>query len=118
MKIKQILNENPSVTEELKEFFLKVILKSLEKSEKVPEDFKNILKKEGITDTLLLGYLESTPRLICDFMDERDVIIGIINHGENHWNFSINGKEDDSYYESRVKAEYASVIGSILEYIK
>lgn len=117
MKIKKVLDENPEITDELRSFFQNVLLNSINENTKLPHSFIEALTKHGVTSEMVENYLTATPRLICDFMDEHDVIIVILYHGNIGWIFEINGEPYMTGNNSRKEAETESVIASI-EYYK
>lgn len=112
MTIKQVLNENPEITNELREFFKSKLLDSIKESNKLPKAFTDALVSEGVSVALLENYLTSTPRLICDFMDMKDVLILPI-YSQDAFSFTINGNLSLKMYDTRKDAEYDSVIDSI-----
>ena len=117
-KIKKVLSENVKTTLEIREFFQKVLLDSIEKNVRLPHSFVEALTIQGVSEVMVENYLNATPRLICDFLDEHDIIILITYHGNQGFSFVINGEPHEKWYDSRRKAELESVIEGIEYYEK
>lgn len=114
MTVIEILKQYPEVTQELQEFFKQMLLNSFDEKN-IPTSFKEKLEKEGVSLKMLETYLNATPRLICDFMDEKNIIILITNiHGI--FSFTINGNSFTSATAQRKTSELNSVIESIIFY--
>lgn len=114
MKIKQILQDNPAIADELEKFFTKELLESVENNDMIPTSFKDLLLLDGINEKLLLTYLEATPALICNFMDEHEIIILTTHSLKNKFSFTINGIEHKEFFKTRKKAELEAVVQSII----
>lgn len=113
MTIKEILDKYPNVKEELKKFFLQKLEESIKENKDIPQSFKDRLHKESLNDETLLNYLESNPRLICDFMDNRNVFISIMCIEQGLFTYTINEETSKIVYNSRKYAEIQSVVRSI-----
>jgi hypothetical protein len=111
-----VLDENPEVTKELTEFFKEVLFASIENNSKIPASFREALETTGVSVEMVEGYLTATPRLICDFMDTKEVIIAILNHKDIGWTYEINGSPCNIGFYDRKEAEIDSVVESISYY--
>jgi len=114
-KTKKSLADNPEITEKLKIFFKNQLLNSMEGNKDIPPSFKEMIKERGVSYEMLENYLITTPRLICDFMDSKDIFIEIVRI-EGKFSFYINEHFRGSDHDSRKEAETASVIASIEHY--
>lgn len=114
-EIKKALLSNPEVTKELQEFFTDKLLKTIEQNENLPPSFAEVLKTKGVSVALLENYLTSTPRLMCDFMDEKGIII-LIKFEQDKFTYTINGKAPEEDYMCRKEAETSAAISSISFY--
>jgi hypothetical protein len=115
--INKILEENPEITKELQEFFFNMLITSAKKQE-LPTSFVDALVKQGVNKEILLGYLTATPRLICDFMDSKDVIILTTYNDNIGFSFTINGEPSKFSSDTRKDVETTSVVESIEFYKK
>lgn len=113
MTIKETLDKYPNVKEELKKFFLQKLEESIKENKDIPQSFKDRLHKESLNDETLLNHLESNPRLICDFMDDRNVFISIMCIEQGLFTYTINEETSKIVYNSRKYAEIQSVARSI-----
>lgn len=115
-KIKKVLLEHPIITDELRKFFEEVLLNSIQENTGIPHSFVEALTTQGVSIEMVENYLTATPRLICDFMDSKNVIIEIV-YIEGKFSFYINEHHRGSDHDSRKKSETASIFASI-EYYK
>ena len=115
MKIKKVLEDNPSIAEELRNFFTDVLMNSF-KQNVVPDSFKELVAKGGVTINMVEAYLSATPRLMCDFMDTKAVLILITCPKNKRFSFTINGVAHKEEYDDRKEAEIESVIESVAYY--
>jgi hypothetical protein len=115
MTISKILNENPDITNEIQEFFKKKLLNSF--TDKIPKSFKDKITNDGVSLEMLKTYLETTPRLICDFMDSKKIYI-LLGRKKDLFTFTINNNSYSFHSSSRLESEKESVIESILFYKK
>lgn len=112
MTIKEVLEKNPNIADELRLFFSEVLTKSLE-GKVIPLSFKKLFKEGGVTVLMVENYLISTPRLICDFMDKKNIIILINFHENQGFSFTINGEPSEQSFDERKEAETQAIIDSI-----
>jgi len=116
-KIKKVLQDHLVISEEIRIYFTNLFLKTAEE-DKLPESFVEHLKITGVPLEMLETYLNATPGLICEFMDDKDVII-LTTYNQGSFSFTINGKNDiGEVYRTRKSAEIAAVVSSIIEYSK
>ena len=73
----ELLTKYPNAAEVVKEFYLKVFLNSLEK-DGVPDEFKEMAVKMGITDDMITNIIEESPRSLFDVFDDNDIHISIV----------------------------------------
>jgi len=74
MKTKELLEKNPLTTEVIRTWFFNEMVKSLS-DETVPEEFKEMMKQEGVTNERLATLIDIQPRTLFDVFDENDIII-------------------------------------------
>jgi len=72
----ELLTKYPNASEVVKEFYLKVFLNSLEK-DGVPEEFKEMAAKMGITDDMITNIIEESPRSLFDVFDDNHIYINV-----------------------------------------
>jgi len=91
MNTKEILEKNPLSAEVVRKWFTNKMFESIQKDDTVPEDFKNFVLNEGLSNENLIIFIETNPRSLFDVFDENNIIIQIIPI-----------KEDKIVYLSRV----------------
>ena len=72
-----LLETYPAVTEVIKTWFVKKMIESLN-TDKVPEEFKEHMRKEGVNNDKLAIMLRSNPRMLFDVFDNYGLYINII----------------------------------------
>lgn len=92
MKIKKRLLNSPQVVEQMKKFYTKKVLASVEGVPQIPQSFKALLQKNGINTDVLVTYFTDSPRELFDFMDSVKKIIEITNN-DTLFSFTINKDE-------------------------
>lgn len=71
-----LLNKNPKTAELIKEWFTDKMIESL-KTDDVPEDFKEMIRKDVIDNEKLDKILRTQPRALFDVFDKNKVVIQI-----------------------------------------
>jgi hypothetical protein len=75
MNSRKLLEKNPLSANVIKEWFLNKLLESIKRDDTVPQDFKDYVLAEGITDEKVAIFIDSNPRSLFDVFDENDIII-------------------------------------------
>jgi hypothetical protein len=91
MEALKLLEKYPLSTEVVREWFINKMVESVKGDDTVPEDFKNYMLEQGISNDKLCIFIDSSPRSLFDVFDENNIIIQIIPI-----------KEDKIVYLSRV----------------
>ena len=108
MKMQELLNEYPKTATVIKQWLLEKMLKGL-KDDKLPENFKDMVRKDGITDDKVVGILEGNPRSLFDIFDEHILFISVIAHNQG-FIWYINDGESSDVYTARKAADEAAVV--------
>lgn len=74
MKTKELLEKNPLATEVIRTWFFNQMIASLS-DETVPEEFKEMMKQEGVTNERMATFIDVQPRTLFDVFDENEVFI-------------------------------------------
>ncbi len=105
--MKELFENNPHATLLIQSWFMGKMLESLDDNT-VPEDFREMLRKQGVQKEQLLKMVEGSPRSLFDVFDENDIIIQI-NTGKT-FSYSINeGDVISGSWDTRKGAEHAAV---------
>jgi hypothetical protein len=83
MKTTELLEKNPLATELIRKWFFDEMTKSIEIAEDVPEEFKQAMLKEGVSDERLAILIDAQPRTLFDVFDENNLIIEIVLNPED-----------------------------------
>lgn len=107
--MKDLLETYPKAALVVKQWLLGKMLDSLN-DDKLPENFKEFVKEQGISDEKVSEILKNSPRALFDVFDEHKVFIEIsINFpGELFFSYAINNIVGKNVYKTRKEAEYAA----------
>ena len=117
MKTIELLEKHPLTTEVVRTWFFNEMVKSFA-DESVPEEFKEMMKQQGVTNERLAILIDVQPRTLFDVFDENGIIIyfmifsspegtkfsGAIHTGNDEVPTPI-GKQ----YNTRKEAEHAAI---------
>ena len=76
MNGKELITTYPLATEVVREWFLDKMGKSI-KADEVPDDFKEYIKRQGISDYMVESIIDTHPRNLFDIFDENNIYIDI-----------------------------------------
>jgi small-conductance mechanosensitive channel len=116
MKTKELLEKNPLATEVIRTWFFNQMIASLS-DETVPEEFKEMMKQEGVTNERMATFIDVQPRTLFDVFDENKIFICISvwtktpGHFENaEFGIALNAtNKNNSNFSSRKEAEIFAI---------
>lgn len=104
----ELIQNYPHAAAAVKEWFVNKMLESVKESN-VPEDFKEMMREQGVTNDRLVAMMDASPRLLLDIFDENNIIIGI-NYDNGNFRYSFNGETVESIdFSSRREAEKEAI---------
>jgi hypothetical protein len=107
MTTNELLDLYPIATEVVRDWFMDKMAESF-KNQELPDNFKNLMREQGITNDKLVKLIDVNPRVLFDVFDDNGVIINIIHvNGVFSWN--VNTVKNLNSYSSRREAESAAV---------
>jgi len=107
MTTNELLDLYPIATEVVRDWFMDKMAESF-KNHELPDNFKNLMREQGITNDKLVKLIDVNPRVLFDVFDDNGVIINIIHvNGVFSWN--VNTVKNLNSYSSRREAESAAV---------
>lgn len=115
MKTKELLEKHPLATEVVRKWFFEKMLESVKLADDVPQDFKDAMMAEGITNERLIIFIDSQPRTLFDVFDEHDLSINIIRtpNSTEEWDWEImQAYAENSVCKSRKEAELSAIVGA------
>lgn len=78
----------------------------------VPDDFKEFVKAQDMTDETVSKVIDAGPRMLFDVFDEHKVYIQITYYdGPKFW-CSINGVQSENKHDNRIDAEEEAIQGA------
>jgi hypothetical protein len=77
MKTNELLAKYPLATEVIRKSYFDKMIASVESAKDIPEEFKQSLMNEAITDERLIIFIDSQPRTLFDVFDDNKVFIFI-----------------------------------------
>jgi hypothetical protein len=114
MKTKELLEKNPLSTEVIRTWFFNQMIASLS-DETVPEEFKEMMKQEGVTNERMATFIDVQPRTLFDVFDENNILIEIfrpLNEGSiypsNYFSYKIGNISPD-IKKTRKEAEHSAI---------
>jgi len=107
MTTNELLDLYPIATEVVRDWFMDKMAESF-KNQELPDNFKNLMREQGITNDKLVKLIDVNPRVLFDVFDDNGVIINVIHvNGVFSWN--VNTVKNLNSYSSRREAESAAV---------
>lgn len=104
MRSIEVLEKNPHATLAIKEWFMKEMIESF-KDKDVPDEFKEYMRQQGITNEALSKIIDANPRLLFDVFDDNKLIINVVKkEGGFLWNIN-DVWSMDPYHDNRKEAE-------------
>jgi hypothetical protein len=104
----ELLDEYPKAAIVIKQWYLDKMLESL-RDEDLPEDFKEHVRQQGITNENVSKMLEGMPRALFDVFDSHKIYIGTILDENNGFWWTINDIKSTVGYEYRKNCEIAAI---------
>lgn len=102
-----LLKKYPYATEAVSNWFMEKMIESF-KDENVPNDFKDFMRQQGISNDRVAQMIQGNPRVLFDVFDDNQVIINILCIYKG-FTWSIEDVKSVEVYPSRKEAEYAAV---------
>lgn len=104
MRTAELLEKHPLTTEVVRTWFFNEMVKSFA-DENVPEEFKEMMKQEGVTNERLAILIDAQPRTLFDVFDQNKLYIGILVDESNGFWWTINNNKSTVGYEYRKNCE-------------
>jgi len=105
MKTNELLEKHPLTTEVIRKWFFNQMIKSIEIAEDVPEEFKQAMMQEGVSNERLSILIDAQPRTLFDVFDENNIIIVIKYHDNFGFTWAVEEADEQSFYKTRREAE-------------
>ena len=107
MTTNELLDLYPIATEVVRDWFMDKMAESF-KNQELPDNFKNLMREQGIPNDKLIKLIEVNPRVLFDVSDDNGVIINVV-HSNGVFSWDVNTVKSLDSYSSRREAESASV---------
>ena len=111
MKTNELLEKHPLATEVVRTWFFNEMVKSFA-DENVPEEFKEMMKQEGVTNERLAVLIDVQPRTLFDVFDENKLLIEILytkDLNSFHYNIITENIDYDNIFIKRKKEEQHAI---------
>ena len=112
MKTNELLEKHPLTTEVVRTRFFDQMTASFA-DETVPEEFKEMMKQEGVTNERLSILIDAQPRTLFDVLDENEIYINISrgDSGNFLWGWSDIEKTyvKDGLFKTRKESELLAI---------
>jgi uncharacterized protein VirK/YbjX len=117
MKTNELLAKYPLATEVIRKSYFDKMIASVESAKDIPEEFKQSLMNEAITDERLVIFIDSQPRTLFDVFDDNELYINI-ERTENKEIGWVWGIASITYEISVVKTRKEAELSAIAEAFK
>jgi hypothetical protein len=107
MTTNELLDLYPIATEVVRDWFMDKMAESF-KNQELPDNFKNLMREQGIPNDKLIKLIEVNPRVLFDVFDDNGVIINVV-HSNGVFSWDVNTVKSLDSYSSRREAESAAV---------
>jgi len=113
MNALELLQENPHAAKVIKEYYVELMLNSLDESS-LPENFKDFLREQGIDDDKVAQMMEANARNVYDVLDENGFIISITYDATfEKFSWYINGDQHKIVCSTRKESENQAVAAAL-----
>lgn len=111
MKAQELMTKYPLTAKIVKDWFLEKMIESMN-TDSVPEEFKQSILAEGISDDRLGTVIDAQPRSLFDVFDQHEMSINIIRTPSSveEWDWEImQTSVENSICKSRKEAEVFAI---------
>ena len=108
MKGLEILQKYPHSADVVRKWLFDKMMESMQ-DDSVPEDFKQSMMNEAVTNERLAVFIDTNPRMLFDVFDENDIIIIIKYHDNFGFTWAVEEADDQSFYKTRKEAEISAI---------
>jgi len=117
MKAQELLSKYPLAAKVVKDWFLEMMMESMN-TDSVPEEFKQAILDEGISDDRISTVIDVQPRTLFDVFDQHELSINIIRtpNSTEEWEWEImQASVENSICKSRKEAEVFAIKAAFKE---
>lgn len=93
--MQQLLEKYPYAMDAAKEWFTSQMLESMEGDTNVPEEFKEMMRQQGVPVNNLAELIWLNPRVLFDMFDENSLFIQVTGDDENGWDWNLKTNSVD-----------------------
>jgi two-component SAPR family response regulator len=108
MKTSELLEKHPLTTEVIRTWFFNQMVASFA-DEAVPEEFKEMMKQEGVTNERLATLIDVQPRTLFDVFDANNIIIETLLYPSKEFTVIIGRQPTKNSWKTRKEAELFAV---------
>ena len=100
----EMLEKHPLTASVIKEWLLEKMITSLE-SKSVPDDFKEIMRKEGIQNNRVAELIDANPRFLFDVFDKNNIVIETFYSVEEYFTSKIENEKSSKLFKTRKECD-------------
>jgi hypothetical protein len=108
MKTNELLEKYPLSTEVIRTWFFNQMIKSFA-DENVPEEFKEMMKQEGVSNERLSTLIDAQPRTLFDVFDENSIVIETLLYPSEEFTIKIGNQATTNSWKTRKEAELFAI---------
>lgn len=83
------LEKFPNVLDALRDYYIKKLEDSIKKTENIPDDFKEMLRKQGVTDDTIITVINKSPANLFYFFDDQSLFINVTTEKGETFSYNI-----------------------------
>jgi hypothetical protein len=108
MRTNELLEKHPLTTEVVRSWFFDEMVKSFDDAD-VPEEFKEMMKQEGVTNERLAILIDAQPRTLFDVFDANNIIIETLLYPSGEFTIKIGNEATTNSWKTRKEAELFAI---------
>lgn len=100
----EMLEKYPLAGNVVKGWLLEKMIESLN-TKTVPDDFKEMMRKEGVQNDKVAELIDANPRFLFDVFDENDIIISTLVYPNNEFTVQIGNQATTNSWKTRKESD-------------
>lgn len=104
----EVLEKHPLAAKVVKDYLLEKMLESF-KDETVPEEFKEMMRKEGVENDKVAALIDANPRFLFDVFDDNEIVVETHLYPNNEFTIKIGNQATTNSWKTRKEADAFAV---------
>lgn len=104
----ELLEKYPLASIVIKDYLMEVMLESF-KDENIPEEFKEMMRKEGVENDKVAALIDANPRFLYDVFDNNEIVVETHLYPNNEFTIKIGNQATTNSWKTRKEADAFAV---------